>query len=101
MKFNLPAPMPHPEPDDKLRVGNVYACKGGGKTAFWIVIGLDDRGVNLVGINRDGVVTSTQNYGRHVFEGPASALFKKRTLLGYCAGLENLEFDVQWYEEVS
>lgn len=99
MKFNLPTPLPHPERDETLRIGNVYACKGGGKTTFWIVVGLDDRSVNLLGINRDGVVTSTQNYGRHVFDGPASNLFKKRTLLGRCEGLESLEFDVQWYGE--
>lgn len=97
MKFNLPTPLPQPERDESLRIGNVYACKGGGKTMFWIVVGLDDRSVNLLGINRDGVVTSTQNYGRHVFDGPASHLFKKRTLLGRCEGLESLEFDVLWY----
>lgn len=99
MKFNLPVPLPRPERDESLRIGNVYACKGGGKTAFWVVVGLDDRCVNLLGINRDGVVTSTQNYGRHVFEGSASSLFKKRALLGRCEGLEGLDFDVQWYGE--
>ena len=99
MKFNLPTPLPHPERDETLRIGNVYPCKGGGKTRFWIVIGLDDRSVNLVGINSDGVVTSTQNYGRHVFEGNTCSLFQKRTLLGRCEGLESLEFDVQWYGE--
>lgn len=96
MKFNLPTPLPEPERDETLRIGNVYACKGGGKTTFWIVVGIDERAVNLLGINRDGVITSTQNYGRHVFESPH--LFKKRALLGRVEGLEALEFDVQWYD---
>lgn len=95
MKFNLPTPQPQPERDETLRVGNVYACKGGGKTRYWIVLGLDGTSVNLVGINRDGVVTSTQNYGRHVFESPP--LFNRRVLLGRVEGLDALEFDVQWY----
>lgn len=98
MKFNLPTPQPQAPHDESLRVGNVYACKGGGKTRYWIVVGLDDTSVNLIGINREGVVTSTQNYGRHVFDQSASHLFKRRALLGRCEGLEALEFDVQWYE---
>ena len=98
MKFNLPSPLPAPDRDESLRVGNVYACKGGGKTRFWVVIGLDDRAVSLIGINGDGVVTSTQNYGRHVFDN-SSALFKRRALLGRVEGLDALEFDVQWYGE--
>lgn len=100
MKFNLPTPQPQTPHDESLRIGNVYACKGGGKTRYWIVIGLDDRSVNLVGIDRDGNVTSTQNYGRHVFDQSSPLLFKRRPLIGRCEGLEALEFGVQWYEGV-
>lgn len=94
MKFNLPTPQPQPDRDESLRIGNVYACKGCGKTRYWIVLGLDQTAVNLVGVNREGVVTSTQNYGRHVFESPA---FNHRRLLGRVEGLSELEFDVQWF----
>ena len=94
MKFNLPTPQPSPEVDTTLRLGNVYACKGGGKTNYWIVVGMNDRTVNLLGINRDGAVTSTANYGAHVFDGTSAAF--GRELLGRCDGLESLDFDITW-----
>ena len=31
-------------------------------------MGLNERTVNLLGVNSDGVVTSTANYGAHVFD---------------------------------
>lgn len=96
MKFNLPTPCPIPDIDTTLRVGNVYACKGGGKTRFWIVIGMDDRTVNLVGINGDGVITSTANYGAHVFEGARVGV--GREMLGRCDGLNALDFDITWVD---
>ena len=96
MKFNLPI-----EPDtidtSELRVGNVYKCKGGGKTSFWIVINFDDRSVQLIGINREGVITSATAYGRHVFDN-STTLFRREPL-GYCADMENLEFNITWREE--
>lgn len=96
MKFNLPQ---EPEVMDtsELRIGNVYKCKGGGKTAFFIVINMDDRAVQLIGINRDGIITSATAYGRHVFDN-STTLFRREPI-GYCADLENLEFNIQWREE--
>lgn len=93
MRFNLPTPTAPLE--DVLELGNVYACKGGGKTAYWIVVGIGDRSVNLLGINRDGAVTSTANYGQHVFE---SSSFN-RTIIGRCEGLEDLQFDIVWKDK--
>jgi hypothetical protein len=95
MKFILPQPAPRPAIDTSLRIGNVYPCKGGGKTHYWIVVGLSERTVNLLGINSDGQVTSTANYGAHVFEG--SVGFPGRDLLGHCGGMEALEFDITWF----
>jgi hypothetical protein len=92
MKFNLPEPVPIG--DEGLRIGNVYRCHGGGKTHFWIVVGLDERAVNLLGINRQGIVTSTANYGRHVFEGAFN--FKGRHVIGFAAGVTELNLDVIW-----
>ena len=94
MRFNLPKPAPSPEFDTSLRIGNVYRCKGGGKTHYWIVVGLSERAVNLLGINSDGVITSTANYGAHVFE--RSLGFTGRELLGTCHGVENIDLDVTW-----
>jgi len=98
MKFTLPTPQPLPDIDTSLRVGNVYACKGGGKTRYWIVVGLDDVSVNMLGINADVKVTSTGNYGVHVFNGKFAG-FTGRALLGRCEGIENLDLDVTWYGE--
>ena len=97
MKFNVPQPAPRPVIDTTVRVGNVYPCNGGGKTHYWIVVGLSERSVNLIGINSDGVVTSTANYGVHVFEGATG--FPGRDLLGHCGGLETLEFDITWFRQ--
>lgn len=94
MKFNLPKPEPAPAFDTSLRVGNVYRCKGGGKTRYWVVVGLTDRTVNLLGVNSDGAITSTANYGAHVFEGGPN--FTGRELVGHCAGLDSLDFDIEW-----
>ena len=95
MKFTIPQPAPRPAIDTTVRIGNVYPCKGGGKTHYWVVVGLTDRTVNLLGINSDGVVTSTANYGLHVFEG--SVGFSGRELLGHCGGLDSMEFDILWF----
>lgn len=98
MHFNVPD-KPEKESDlSSLEVGNVYACKGGNKTKYWVVIGLDAKAVHLIGINGDGVITSTASYGRHVFEGHGN-IFKGRELLGHVSGLDQLNFDVVWNEE--
>ena len=93
MKFTLPQPAP--ENEFGLRIGNVYRCNGGGKTRYWIVVGLDDRSVNLLGINDQGEVSSTANYGRHVFEN-ASLGFRGRAVLGFCEGVTDLNLSVVW-----
>lgn len=98
MKFNLPQPAPLQENTD-LRIGNVYPCKGGGKTRYWIVIGLQGSSVNLLGINADGIITSTANYGAHVFK--ESTYSAGRELLGYCAGVAELEFDITWFRSLN
>lgn len=94
MKFNVPQP-PVPLLPEGLEpvVGNVYACKGGGKTRYWIVIGISDRTVNLVGVNSEGAVSSTVNYGVHVFTNTAHF---GRELLGRVDGLGELAFDITW-----
>ncbi|HNB53998.1 MAG TPA: hypothetical protein PK530_18770 [Anaerolineales bacterium] len=97
VKFNIPKPVPTQEKTE-LRVGNVYPCKGGGKTRYWIVIGMQGSSVNLLGINGDGVVTSTANYGAHVFQ--ESTWSNGRELLGHCPGIAELEFDITWFRSL-
>lgn len=91
MKFNMP-PKELPEVCDEVAVGNVYACKGGGKTKFWIVMAVNQNSVNLVGINGDGAITSTANYGVHVFQSSRQG----RDLLGVCEDLKAMEFNIAW-----
>jgi hypothetical protein len=95
MKFNIPDQAAPLLEDQKLAIGNVYVCKGGGKTAYWVVVGIGERSVNLLGINRQGEVSSTANYGQHVFE---SNNFN-REVIGHCAGINDLEFDIIWMDK--
>lgn len=98
MKFNLPEPAIEPALPNELAVGNVYKCKGGGKTAYWICINFDEKAVQLIGINREGVITSATAYGRHVFDN-STRIFSGREVIGFCAGLIELEFDITWRDE--
>lgn len=96
MKFNLPIE-PEEKDSSELRVGNVYKCKGGGKTSFWIIINVDDKSVQCIGINRDGIITSATAYWRHVFDN-STTLFRREPV-GFCAGMDSLEFNINWIEE--
>lgn len=85
------------QPAHELRVGNVYPCHGGKKTRYWIVIGLSERAVHMVGINDAGDITSTANYGAHVFNG-RHAGFKQRPVLGFCEWASEMAFTIRWSE---
>jgi len=97
MKFILPEPQAPMDDCDELRVGNVYACKGGNKTRYWIVVGIAGASVALIGINTEGIVTSATSYGAHVFNGTSS--FVPRKVLGRVEGLDELNFDITWREQ--
>lgn len=96
MKFNIPEKISN-EFVDEIRVGNVYKCKGGNKTRFWVCMGFDEQSVSLLGLGANGEVTSAVSYGRHVFS-PISTTFKPREVVGFCESLEQLEFDITWRE---
>lgn len=96
MRFNLPEPQVPLDSESQLRIGNVYKCKGGGKTKYWIVVGIDAKVVSLIGVNGDGVVTSATTYGVWIFDGSGS--FSQRTCIGRVEGLEELSFDIMWSE---
>lgn len=92
--------MPVPPPtgiESELRVGNVYACKGGGKTRYWIVVGYDGKSVNMLGVNADGKVTSTCNYGAYVFDNTSK--YWHRPVIGFCHGLDKMKLQIEWKDE--
>jgi hypothetical protein len=94
MKFNIPEALNAEIRKNELRVGNVYAAKGGKGTAFWVAIALHGDSVSLLGINREGGVVSATSYYRSVFEG--GPYRDGRPIMGFVEGLGELAFDVQW-----
>lgn len=94
MQFNLPEPAAEANDSNELQIGNVYKAQGQ-KTAYWVVLGLDAKMVTLIGINKEGIITSGTNYGRHVFENN-SPIFRVRQRIGFCSGLEDLAFNIEW-----
>jgi hypothetical protein len=78
-----------------VKVGNIYKCKGGGKTSYWVVAGIRDRTVALIGYDKAWRVSSAVAYGIHVFEGPGN-LFVPRELLGFIPEFESFKFSVHW-----
>lgn len=89
MKFvaNKTPPGLHPAP---IEIGNVYACHGGrGKgRAHWVVVGMLDNRVTVLGVDETGNVVSGATYARHSFE--------NRPILGRCTGLD-VELKIELY----
>jgi len=96
MKFNLPTPEAPLDPSEELVIGNVYAAKGGNKTRYWVVVGIRDSTVILLGLNADGELSSAATYGAHVF---SQGSRYNRPVLGRCEGIEELNFDIVWREK--
>lgn len=90
MRFNTPAPqMPEPPIKQDVKIGNVYPAKGGrGNTKFWIVIARHQSAIVMLGLDAEGEVVSSQTYGFWSME--------DRPVLGFCAGIEQLNFDIEW-----
>lgn len=90
MKFNIENAPNFP---DETLVGNVYRCKGGNKSKYWIIVAASrEVGIVCLGINEKGEITSSGNYGLHVFEGyPWS-----REPIGRVNAMPSLEWEIQW-----
>lgn len=107
MKFNLPLEDASESLEFReAQVGDVYPAKGGYKTKYWVVLAVGKSGkvegrgaIHLIGLNDDGEITAMQTYGRHAIEGTKDGLFKPRKLLGHVKGLDDLQFDVELFEE--
>lgn len=89
MKFNLNVQSPLPV-RRRAEVGDVYPAKGGrGDTRYWIVLSINARGyASVIGLDEEGHIVSGQTYGSWAFE--------DRPLLGRCAGIESMSFDIEW-----
>jgi hypothetical protein len=93
MKFNLAAAPPDPPPSTLVGlVGNVYRCKGGNKSKYWVIVSVHNRTCVCLGLDDEGNVTSSTNYSEHVFEGfPWS-----RELIGRAVDMPEMRFNVAW-----
>lgn len=70
-------------------VGNVYNVRGGSGAKhgyMMVIVSIEGTGCTTLTINKDGNIVSGSNYGLHYFE--------EKCPIAYCAGLENLSFDV-------
>jgi len=94
MQFVIPDAVASSVAENDLLVGNVYAARGGNKTSFWVVVGVTDKGVALLGIDRSGNIVSATTYGRHVFEG--GNYRDGRPILGRVEGIQDLQFEITW-----
>ena len=87
MKFNI-------EPEIKAVVqspivGNVYNVRGGGGAKhghMMVIVSVVNSMVTVLTFTKDGDIVSGSNYGLHYFE--------DKCPLAYCAGLEELSFNV-------
>lgn len=94
MKFNIPDALQREVQDATVRIGNVYPAKGGKGTAFFVVVAIHKDSACLLGIDRDGNITSCTSYYKSVLEG--GSYREPRPIMGFVEGLEELTFDVQW-----
>ncbi len=87
MKFDLQN-IPEEDLDRTLKVGDVYPAKGGrGHTVGWVVVALKEATAYVLGFDKDGEITTAQNYAYHSFEG--------RERLGHCPEITNLCITVE------
>lgn len=98
MKFTLPANPAPLEETTEVIVGNVYAAKGGAPTRYWVIVGVRNNTAIMLGLDAEGVLCSANTYGKSTFDGTRT-YDKGRPILGFCAGLEDLVFDIVWKEK--
>lgn len=96
MKFDLKdAPIID---NEVLQVGNIYSCKGGRNSnhKFWVVVALTDNSVVMLGIDQEGNIISSANYGRHVFDCSSQYFTRGRERIGIVVDMPELTFNVKW-----
>lgn len=95
MQFSMPDVPPEQCPEAKVEIGNVYQAKGGSKTKYWVVIGISDNRVHVVGLDSEGAMVSVASYYKHVFCG--GSMWRPREVIGRVEGLDSLMFDIQLF----
>lgn len=90
MKFNT-TDAPEIDPPHSI-VGNVYRCMGGRKSGYWIVVAVHVNTVVVLGLNNEGEITSSSNYGLHVFYGNPWS----REPVGRVIEMPDLNFVIEW-----
>lgn len=75
-----------PEPETEVEEGNVYCSKNTHKTYAWVVLKITGNSAHLLGIDREGEISTTQSYGVHALRG--------RKLMGR-VDLSKLQFDIE------
>ncbi len=80
-------------------VGNIYRCKGGNKTNYWLIVAVRENTVICLGLDDEGNVTSSSNYGLHVFYNSPWA----RRPIGRALDMPEIKFSVSWenYDSMS
>lgn len=96
MKFDITGPQPIPDIDYTLRVGNVYPSKNTRFTKYWVVVSLHNGSAHMLGIDKDGQITSTVSYGQHVFNGEHKNFQRSLDLVGTCDDIANLNLNITW-----
>jgi hypothetical protein len=74
-----------------VEVGNVYPAQGNRPTVAWVVVSVRSQRVTVLGIDSEGQICTGQTYGEHAMA--------DRPLIGRCAGVREMAFDVEWYGE--
>lgn len=87
MKFDVTGIKDDDEPN--FRIGEVYAAGStNGTTAYWLIVGLrKDGGAHLLGLSKDGRITSTSTYNKYAIT--------SRKRVGYCASISDLVIDIK------
>jgi len=95
MKFDMSgAPK---APFDGVRVGDIFAAKGGARSAtgervtYWLVMVANPQRVHLAGLSADGQMLTTTSYAAHVLD--------DRKRLGFCreiADLADINLSIEW-----
>lgn len=93
MKFNIEN-APKELLDDDVAVGNVYNSKCKTITKFWVVVAIRGHQVIMLGMDDEGNITSSQTYGRHMFED--NQWTRGRKPIGRVVDLPSLEFKIEW-----
>lgn len=89
MKIDV-TPIAKYQEQNEVRVGNIYAARGGKGTMAWLVVAVRGDSVHMLGIDCEGEICSTTSYGKWVV--------KERQVIGFCADMETLRLTVRDFD---